>query len=790
MGERTYERGDTWVAQSSGPGVRWFYLRYGVAILLAFVAQLFRIPLLHQESIPFTTYYPFIVLAAWYGGFLPGVLCTLLCALETDYFSIPPTGSFKIANPDYQLGIFLFLLTGCGVSVLFEQVRRARRAEQKTLRKEERLRAHLQAIVDFSEDAMLTRTSEGIITSWNRAAEKMFGYSEQEAVGRNFSMLIPPEELEKEKTILGRIRDGGMQRNREAIRMRKDGTRLVTLVSAAHIRDAKGEELGIVGLTRDISELKKVEEEFARQAKELASQKKTLESIVEHSPTAIGLMRGKDFVYYLANPAYEQLQPGAKIVGRSVQELWPESAPEIIALFSKALENNQPMHLKMVRRLVPQSDGQESKPIWVNISYVPLKGLRELDETDLLIVVNDMTAVKHSEDVLRESEERTRLLIEHAPAALAMFDTGMRYLQCSRRWKTDYGLEGQDLGGRSHYEVFPEITEEWKAVHQRGLQGEVVRCEGELFKRADGSQQWIRWEVRPWRRGDGMVGGIVIFSEDITVRKQFEDEMLRLNEVLEDRVQTRTAQLENSNRELESFAYSVSHDLRAPLRGIDGWTQALWEDYGEKLDQQARKYLDRVRSEAQRMGHLIDDLLHLSRVTRQPVKLGRVDLSSLAKTVAERIHEERPEQHIRFVIEPGVLVRGDERLLEIVLTNLLGNAAKFSSKKEESVVEFGLDPGDRMRRTLFVRDNGAGFDMSYAGQLFAPFQRLHSTSEFPGTGIGLATVQRIVLKHGGTIRASAEPGVGATFTFTLGGAECEDLGKLCSWSKTMRAMWT
>ena len=775
MGERAYERGDTWTTQNFASGARWFYLRYGAAVLLAVAAQLFRIPLQHQQSIPFTTYYPFIVLAAWYGGIGPGALCTLLCALETDYFSIPPMGSFKILNPDYQLGICLFMLTGFGASLLFEQVRRARKAEQKTLRKEERLRAHLQAIVDFSEDAMLTRTSEGIITSWNRAAEKMFGYSVQEAVGRHFSMLIPPEELEKEKLILSRIRDGGMQRNREAIRMRKDGTRLTTLVSAAHIRDAKGEELGIVGLTRDISELKKVEEEFALQAKELAAQKKTLESIVEHSPTAIGLMRGKDFVYYLANPAYEQLQPGAEIVGHSVQELWPESAPEIIALFSKALETNQPLHLKMVRRLVPQPDGQESKPIWVNISYVPLKGLREPDETDLLIVVNDMTTVKHSEDVLRDSEERTRLLIEHAPAALAMFDTSMRYLQCSRRWKTDYGLDWQKLDGRSHYEVFPEITEDWKAVHQRGLQGEVVRSEGELFRRADGSQQWIRWEVRPWRRGDGMVGGIVIFSEDITIRKQFEDEMLRLNEVLEDRVRTRTAQLENSNRELESFAYSVSHDLRAPLRGIDGWTQALWEDYGDKLDAQARKYLDRVRIEAQRMGHLIDDLLHLSRVTRQPVKMGRVDLSSLAKTVAERIHEERPEQHIRFVIEPGVLVRGDERLLEIVLTNLLGNAAKFSSKKEESVVEFGLDPGDPMRRTLFVRDNGAGFDMSYAGQLFAPFQRLHSTSEFPGTGIGLATVQRVVLKHGGTIRATAEPGAGATFTFTLGGAECEDL---------------
>jgi PAS domain S-box-containing protein len=775
MGARAYQREDGWTTLNFGSGSQRAYVRYGLALLLAVVAQLCRASLHHTDSVPFITYYPFLVLAAWYGGLGPGVLCTALCALETDYFSLQPLGSFTIVDPDYKLGMVLFLLTGIGASLLFEQLRRVRNAERSLRQKEARLHAHLQAIVDFSDDAMVMRTSDGTITSWNRAAELMFGYTAQEAIGRSFFMLVPPEELEKEQAILKRIQNGGMQRNRQAIRMHKDGTRLATLVSAAHIRDAQGVELGIVGIARDVSELKSVEAEYARQAQELAAQKKMLESVVTYSPVAIALLRGKDFVYYLANPAYEQLQPGVPVIGRSVQELWPESATEIAETFRQVLASNLPLHLKMVRRQVPQAEGKESKSIWVNISYVPVTGIRKPDETDLLIVLHDMTAIKLSEDELRENNERTRMLIEHAPAALAMFDTGMRYLQCSQRWKMDYGLEGQELFGRSHYEVFPEISDAWKADHKLALQGEVVRSEGEIFRRADGHDQWVRWEVRPWLKGDGQVGGVVIFSEDITVRKHFEDEMLRLNEVLEERVKMRTAQLENSNHELESFAYSVSHDLRSPLRGIDGWTQALWEDYGEKLDAQARKYLDRVRSEAQRMGHLIDDLLHLSRVTRLPVTLGRVDLTSLANMVAERIHEESPEQRIRFVIEPGMLVMGDERLLEIVLTNLLGNAAKFSSKKEESVIEFGLDPSDHLRRTFFVRDNGAGFDMNYAGQLFAPFQRLHSTAEFPGTGVGLATVQRIVLKHGGTIRAEAEPGVGATFIFTLGGAECENI---------------
>jgi signal transduction histidine kinase len=176
--------------------------------------------------------------------------------------------------------------------------------------------------------------------------------------------------------------------------------------------------------------------------------------------------------------------------------------------------------------------------------------------------------------------------------------------------------------------------------------------------------------------------------------------------------------------------------------------------------------------EAQRMGHLIDDLLHLSRVTRLPVVMAEVDLSALAQQVATRIAETSSDQTIHFQIEPEIKVRGDQRLLEIALTNLLDNAVKFSRKKPESIIEVGVDHNAEQggaRQMIFVRDNGAGFDMAYAGQLFGAFQRLHSNTEFPGTGIGLATVQRVILKHGGSIRAESVPGEGATFYFTLGG---------------------
>lgn len=220
------------------------------------------------------------------------------------------------------------------------------------------------------------------------------------------------------------------------------------------------------------------------------------------------------------------------------------------------------------------------------------------------------------------------------------------------------------------------------------------------------------------------------------------------------------------NKELEAFSYSVSHDLRAPLRSIDGFSQALVEDYPDKLDEQGKNYLQRVRSSTQRMGELIDDLLKLSRVTRSEMKLEMVNLSTLAQSIATEVQKTQPERQVELVITPGLSAKGDEHLLRLLLENLLGNAWKFTGKHPQARIEFGSTQVDG-KQVFFVRDDGAGFDMTYAHKLFAPFQRLHSASEFPGSGIGLATVQRIVHRHGGRIWAEAEIEKGATFYFRL-----------------------
>ncbi len=239
-----------------------------------------------------------------------------------------------------------------------------------------------------------------------------------------------------------------------------------------------------------------------------------------------------------------------------------------------------------------------------------------------------------------------------------------------------------------------------------------------------------------------------------------------LNAELEERVRRRTAELEASNKELEAFAYSVSHDLRAPLRAIDGFSQALLEDYAGKLDEDGADHLRRVRDAASRMGELIDSLLMLSRLTRREMSIADVDLTATAEEAAAALRVEEPSRDVAFTAEPGVHAEGDPTLLRIVLDNLLGNAWKFTAKHPSARVEFGSSERDG-QRVYFVRDDGAGFDMAYAGKLFGAFQRVHGQADFPGIGIGLATTARIVHRHGGRIWAEGEPEKGATFYFTL-----------------------
>jgi light-regulated signal transduction histidine kinase (bacteriophytochrome) len=286
----------------------------------------------------------------------------------------------------------------------------------------------------------------------------------------------------------------------------------------------------------------------------------------------------------------------------------------------------------------------------------------------------------------------------------------------------------------------------------------------DLFaRRKDGTEFPVEISLSPMDTPEGLL--ITAAVRDISERKRIEAHVHALN----DNLQRRVTELAAVNRELEAFSYSVSHDLRAPLRSIDGFSQAIVEEYEEKLDDQGRDYLRRVRAAAKRMGELIDDLLNLSRVTRREMRRESVDLTAIAGAAATQLERSKLYRPVQFVVAPGLTTQGDPHLLRIVLDNLLGNAWKFTGQSPSPRVEFGARVLPGGERAFFVSDNGVGFDMAHADKLFGAFQRLHAMHEFPGTGIGLATVQRIITRHGGRVWAEATPGHGATFYFTFDG---------------------
>jgi PAS domain S-box-containing protein len=326
------------------------------------------------------------------------------------------------------------------------------------------------------------------------------------------------------------------------------------------------------------------------------------------------------------------------------------------------------------------------------------------------------------------------------------------YLDVNMAFESLTGL--QDVIGKNVSDVLPGIQEsdpEFFEIFGRvALTGKPEKLE--IYLRA--LKRWFSASVYSPEKEY-----FVTIFEDITERKKAEDEIQKLNESLEQRVRERTA-------ELEAFSYSVSHDLRAPLRTIDGFGLALLEDYDMNLDTQGKDYLARIRTAASTMAELIEDMLKLSRITRSEMDIIKVNLSNIAKSITDELRKSQPQRIVNIKIADSLDESADPRLMRIVLENLLGNAWKFTGKNEPAEIEFGLIKKDK-EEVYFVRDNGAGFDMEYAHKLFAPFQRLHNIEEYPGTGIGLAIIKRIIHRHGGKVWAEGVPDKGATFYFTL-----------------------
>jgi len=381
---------------------------------------------------------------------------------------------------------------------------------------------------------------------------------------------------------------------------------------------------------------------------------------------------------------------------------------------------------------------------------------------NILLAIEDITERKRLEHDMVSSELRYRRLFETAQDGILILNAQTGEITDANPFLSNMlGYSRQELLGKKLWEIgfFKDSAASHQAFQELQAKG-YVRYEDLPLETKDGRPMEVEFVSNVYAIDGEQV--IQCNIRDITVRKQAQERVKKLNESLNQH----TAELEAANSELEVFSYTVSHDLRAPLRSMASFSQALFEDYPEKIDDRGKEYLSYIQASSTQMSQMIDDLLKLSRITLGEIQRDTVNLSNLAESVAAALQKTDQKRLVKFAIAPEIQVTGDFRLLRIVFENLLGNAWKFTAKTKEPVIEFGTMEYQN-KKPYFVRDNGAGFNMAYADKLFRPFQRLHSSTEYEGTGIGLASVQRIIKRHGGHVWAEGEVGKGATIYFTL-----------------------
>lgn len=597
---------------------------------------------------------------------------------------------------------------------------------------------------------MVIVNGRGEIVLINRQTEELFGYSRDELLGSPIEQLIPSRfahrHEEHTKTFFEDPRLRPMGAGLELYALRKNGEEFPVEISLSPLRTAEG--LLVTAAVRDISERRAMDEQFRE--------------LLEAAPDAMVIVDAQGSIK-LVNSQTEKLFGfgRSELIGHPVEVLLPRRFREG-HLAQRSVFAGAPRIRPMRAGLELYGLRKDGREFPVEISLSPLKTPKGMLVTS---AIRDVSERKHVEEELARKTATLKdqaELLELARDAIFVRDMDGSITYWNHGAERAYGwLKDEALGKQSHTLLNTQFPSPVQSIQQQLLQEKF--WEGELVHtRRDGTRIMVasRWVLQTDETGNPRA--ILEINNDITARREAEDGIRRLNEHLV----VRGEELEAANKEMEAFSYSVSHDLRAPLRGVDGFSRILLEEYGPNLDEEARRLLSVVRGEAQRMGHLIDDLLAFSRMGKQEMQNTFCDMAQLAQSAFEQIDAAAQSRVRRFAVKELPPAYGDKAMLRQVLFNLVANAVKFSAHKDQPEIEVGGAAVDGVT-TYYVKDNGVGFDQRFAAKLFGVFQRLHREDEFEGTGVGLALVKRIILRHKGKVWAEGRVNEGATIYFAL-----------------------
>ncbi len=631
----------------------------------------------------------------------------------------------------------------------YQDINARKQAEARMRQSEQRFRA----MFDHAGIGITLRPAEDRNLPWLEVNDKfceMTGYSREEALCMNNAEITAPERTagalrDNVRLVSGEVRSYVTEKRI----LRKDGTWMWVALSVAALPDADGRSPLIIATYQDINARKLTEER--------------LRAIIAAEPECVAIV-APDGRLLDMNPAGLRM-----LQAESLEEMrhWPflrQVAPAYRRAFVKLQHRILAGESGMLEF---EAVGIAGKHCWLEIHAAPLYDASGKISA-LLGISRDVTERRMAREALAAERNLLRTVIDNLPDRIQVKGPTLRYTLANEAWRRARVPGGRDIIGLSNDDLMPhDAAARFEAEDREVMTSGQSSRPREIMDGTPDDPQWFVTTKMPLRDAAGKVVGVVGISRDVTDFKRRSLEVEKLNAVLEARVAERTAQLTTTNEELEAFASSVSHDLRAPLRHIDGLTAALAEDYAEKLDAPGQDYLHRIRAAAARMANLIEDLLRLSRVMRTELKVADTDLSEIACGIIDELRREQPQRVVNVRIAPGLRAQADPGMLRSALANLIHNAWKFTGNKAAAEIEFGVTQRDGIK-TYFVRDDGAGFDMAHAGRLFDAFQRLHTEQEFPGTGIGLATVRRVMRRHGGDAWAESAVGKGATFFFTLG----------------------